>query len=124
MYVLEHLAYAAAVILIFELIVLILVFLGMSGGLAFGLHWVRGKTGPAFTKVNQYSETGTEYVHRGTDYATLPIVKAGRVAGTISGTLDAINRMVRQNRARKAGLELANEAAKPEPDQQEPDVLV
>jgi hypothetical protein len=122
--VLEHLAQAAAVILLFELIVVVLVFLAVTGGLAFGLHWIRGKTDPAFSRVNEYTGIGTGYVHRGTAYAALPFLKVGGIAATMGGTLDAIEKRVRQNRAREAGLELANEAAGPEPAELEPDVLV
>ena len=124
MTVLEHLAQAAAVILLLELLVGVLIFLAISGGLAFGLHWVRTKTSPAFTKVNQYTETGTGYVHRGTDYLALPVILAGRYASFTTGAVHSIQRRVRRVQAARTGVEEANEAGKPEPVAQEPDILV
>jgi hypothetical protein len=123
-FILEHLAQAAAVILILELMVLLIIFLAVSGGLVFGLHWVQGKTDPAFGKVNEYVGIGTGYVRKGTGYAALPLILSGRYAGIAQGTLDAIRRQVRRSEARETGLAVANEAAKSAQPEQEPNVLV
>jgi hypothetical protein len=42
MSVMNALGYAAAAILLLELLVVALIFAGIAGGLAFGLHWVNG----------------------------------------------------------------------------------
>lgn len=124
MFILEHLAQAAAVILILELMVLLIIFLAISGGLVFGLHWVQGKTDFAFGKANEYVGIGSGYVRKGTGYVGLPVIVSGRYAGIARGTLDAIKRQVRRNEARESGLAVANEAAKPAQPEQEPNVLV
>lgn len=94
--ILNHLGQAAAVILLIELLVVLMIFLAIAGGLAFGLHWVRGKTSWAFGKINTYVGKGTRLIHKGTDYAGLPFIKAGGLAATVRGTLDAIERRIRQ----------------------------
>src|SRR5436190_20934156 len=117
MFVLEHLAQAAAVILLIELIVLLIISLAITGGLAFGLGWVRGRTEPTFEKVNGYVDTGQSYAHRAMDYLALPVIVVGGAGGRVRGSLGAVQRRVRRNRARDEALEIANEAAKPEQQQ-------
>lgn len=124
MFVLEHLAQAAAVILLIELFVVVVIFLAISGGLAFGLRWVNGKTQPSFAKVNGWVAIGQKYLHQGTDYAALPVILIGRYASLAGGALDGIRQQVQRNQERRRGLELANEAAKVAPPEQEPNVLV
>lgn len=102
MSVLNHLAQAAAIILLLELLVVVLVFLGISGGLAFGLHWVNGKTDWAFEKVNAYNSRATRYVHIGTDYAAKPFIVAGGLVGTVRGTIGGIEQRVHEIRAEQA----------------------
>jgi hypothetical protein len=123
-FVLEHLAQAAAIILLLELFVVVVIFLAISGGLAFGLRWVNGKTDPAFTKFNGWVAIGRKYAHRATDYLALPIILAGRYGSLAKGTLQGVKHQVRRNRERRRGLEMANEAAKPTVPEQEPNVLV
>ena len=95
MAVLDHFAQAAAVILLVELMVVLIIFLAIAGGLAFGLRWVRGKTGWAFGYANKYSDLAAVYVRKATDYAALPVIKAGRFAAQIEGTLESIKTRVR-----------------------------
>jgi phage tail tape-measure protein len=97
--VLNHLGQAAAIILLIELLVVLMIFLAVAGGLAFGLHWVRGKTDWAFGKINIYAGKGTGLIHKGTDYLALPFIKATGAAATARATLDAIERRVRQIQA-------------------------
>lgn len=95
MSVLDHLAQAAAVLLLLELLVVLLIFLGISGGLAFGLHWVRGKTDWAFDKANAFLPRITQYTHQGTGYVAKPFILAHKFGATTAGTADAIRNAVR-----------------------------
>jgi hypothetical protein len=97
LYVVNHLAEAAAVILLIELIVGILIFAGIWGGLAFGLRWVRGKTGEAFRKVNAYARLGAQYLHTGTDYAAKPLIQTSAFADKLGSLTRAIQEQVRRN---------------------------
>ncbi len=99
MSVVNHLAEAAAVILLVELIVVILILAGVSGGLVFGLRWVRGKTGWAFGKANTYIGAGRQYLHKGTDFVAKPFIVAGAFADQVRGTARAIQEQVRRNHA-------------------------
>lgn len=95
---LHHLAQAAAIVLIVELIFVLLIILAISGGLAFGFRWVRKKEATAFDYADRYTKLGADYVHRGTDYAALPFLKAGHLTGRVEGTLKALQVRVRQSR--------------------------
>ena len=122
MSVLEHVAQAAAIILLFELLIVVFIFLALSGGLAFGLHWVRGKTGWANEKLNRYSGLGARYVHIGTDYAALPLILFARFTAQARGTALALRDEVRRRQpARLAGG--AHPVAAPPAEPQAPDVL-
>lgn len=96
MQILQYAAEIAAVILILELMVVLLIFLGVAGGLAFGVHWVNGKTGPAFQKVRAYAGKGTEYVHTGTSYAALPVIVVRKYGETAGAAAEAMKLKVRQ----------------------------
>lgn len=122
MFVLEHLAQAAAIILLFELLIVVLIFLALSGGLAFGLHWVRGKIGWVNEKANRYSHLGARYVHKATDYAALPLILLGRYAAQAKGTAQAIRDEVRRRRPAHIGGG-AHPVAAPPTEPQAPDVL-
>lgn len=96
MTVLNDLALAAAVLLLLELFVVVLVFLGIAGGLAWGLHWVHGKTDPTFSLIERYVGMGQKYVHLGTDYAAKPVILTANAAERVKGTAEAIRREVRR----------------------------
>jgi hypothetical protein len=96
--ILHHLAQAAAVILLVELLVLLMLFLGVAGGLAFGLHWTRGKSGWAFEKVNGYLPLLTKYSRVGTDLVAKPFIVGAGVSTQVRVTLESIRRQVRENR--------------------------
>jgi hypothetical protein len=113
--ILNHLAQAAAVILLVELLVILLVFLGISGGLAFGLRWVGGKTDWAFDKVNGYVAMGTRYVHTATDYAAKPLIAVSGFTETVKDTAEAIRQQIRQARSPVVGAEPAVSSAVTEP---------
>jgi hypothetical protein len=113
--VVNHLAEAAAVILLIELIVVILIFAGISGGLAFGLRWVRGKTGWAFETANAYIRIGAQYLHTGTDYAAKPLIQAGAFADKIRRLTRAIQDQVRRSRESEATTQPSLVAASPSP---------
>lgn len=98
MAILDHLAQAAAVLLLIELLVVLLLFLAVTGGLAFGVHWIRGKTDWAFGKVNAQLPMVNKYVRIGTDYLALPIVKGNGFADTARVTILALERQVRDRR--------------------------
>jgi hypothetical protein len=120
--VLNHLGQAAAIILLIELLVILMIFLAIAGGLAFGLHWVRGKTDWAFGKVNTYVAKGTELIHKGTGYLALPVLKAAVVATTVRGTVDEIERRIRQlDAARRKRPPIAARPVPPPPPIQDPE---
>lgn len=126
MNVLEHLAQAAAVLLLLELLMILIVFLAISGGLAFGLHWVRGKTPWAFGKVNTYSGLGQKYSHKGTDYLALPVIVTAGAAERVKGTLRSLQEQVRRLRHRGATQPVvaARPVSPPPQEPSSPDVLV
>lgn len=102
MTILHHVAQAAAVILLIELLVVLLLFLGVAGGLAFGLHWVRGKTDWAFDKANGYLSLVPKYTHTGTGLVAKPFILGGGVGTRLLVTLDAVRRQIRENRKHTA----------------------
>ena len=112
MTVIHHLAQAAAVILLTELLVMLLLFLGIAGGLAFGLHWVRGKTDWAFEKANGYLALVPRYTHVGTGFVAKPFVLGGGTTARVLVTLEALRRQARA--ARAARTESASTAITPE----------
>ena len=126
MSILQHLAQAAAVILLIELLVVLLVFLGISGGLAFGLRWTRGKTNWAFEKINTYSAIGHKYIHKGTDYLALPVIRVSGAAEQVQGTLRSLQQHVRRIQASRSAPQLvaARPVTPPVEEPQAPDVLV
>lgn len=115
MTILNHLAQAAAIILLLELMVVLLIFLGIAGGLAFGLKWVNGKSGTAFKLARDYSQKAAGYVHTATGYAALPVIKVRRFGETVGVTAEAVKRRVRRiEAARDRDVSVA--AAEPVPD--------
>ncbi len=98
MTVLNDVGAIAGAILLLELFVAVAVFLGVSGGLAFGLRWVNGKTEWAFGKVNGYLPLVHKYRDLGLDYAGKPFILAGGWWSRGSGTLLSIRRTVREQR--------------------------
>ena len=65
---------------IVELLVVLFIFLGLAGGMAFGLHCVRGKTGPTFERVNGYLPLVGRYTLRATDLAAKPFISGSALA--------------------------------------------
>jgi hypothetical protein len=110
MSILNHVAQVAAIILILELMVVLLVFLGVAGGLAFGLRWVNGKSDNAFKMVHDYSRKAAGYVHTGTGYVALPVIKVRRSAETAGATAEAIKQRVRRTEAARSRETAALEA--------------
>lgn len=102
MTILHYAAEVAAVILILELMIVLLIFLGVAGGLAFGLRWVNGKTGSAFHLVRTYTAKGTGYVHTGTGYAALPVILVRKYAESAGTVASAIKQRVGQTEAARA----------------------
>lgn len=99
--VLRILGLAAAELLLLELLVVLIIFLAIAGGLAFGLRWVRGKTDWAFGKVNTYVPIGVRYIHQATDYAALPVIKLGGFAEATKATAQGIRARIQALRAAK-----------------------
>lgn len=120
MYVLNHLAYAAALLLLLELLVVALLFAGISGGLAFGVHWVNGKTDWAFGLVNRYLPMVRTYVHRGTGYVGKPFILLNAGLARLEATVGSLRRQAGEVRSRQQAQELAPPAAVPVPRPQEP----
>jgi hypothetical protein len=115
--VLHHLAQAAAVILLVELLVVLIIFLAVAGGLAFGLHWVRGKTDWAFGKANGYLALVPKYTHTGTGLVAKPFILGGGGITRALVTLESVRRQVRQMRKVQATANSPIVAARPvEPD--------
>jgi hypothetical protein len=115
---------AAAIILLLELLVVLIIFLAVAGGMAFGLHWVNGKTEWAFGKVNGWVEIGQRYVHKGTDLAMTPLIAGFALADRVRGTAEALREQVRGLRARRAEpIEVAARPVLPQPEE-EPEAVV
>ena len=111
MSVLNHLAQAAAVILLIELLVVLLAMVAVAGGLAFGLHWVLGKADWAFDKVNDYVALGVKYLHQGTDFAGKPFIVTSAWAERVKGTARAVQQRARADRGSR--LEMVTIASGP-----------
>jgi hypothetical protein len=111
--VLHHLAQAAAVILLVELLVVLILFLAVAGGLAFGLHWVRGKTDWAFGKANGYLALVPKYTQVGTGLVAKPFILGGGGLARVLVTMETIRRQVRQNRVSSAPVEPPLVASRP-----------
>lgn len=115
--ILNHLAQAAAVLLLIELLVVLIIFLAVAGGLAFGLRWVNGKSDWAFNKVNGYLPIGRKYIHKGLDLAAAPVIKLSAFAETVKGTMRVLEQLVR-SRLQSAPTEVtARPAARPLDDE-------
>lgn len=100
MKILDHLAQAAAVLLLIELLVVLIIFLAVTGGLAFGLRWGRGKLGPLLEKVNSdYLPLIPKYTETGSDYAAKPFILANGFVETVKVTIAALERRIREARA-------------------------
>jgi hypothetical protein len=114
MAVMNYLALLAAFILLLELLVVLFIFLAISGGLAFGLYWVRKKRAWASDKVDRYVGLGVGYLRKGLDFVGLPFILAGRYAEEVRVTALAIRERIRRDRRRR--LELTQTvAARPVP---------
>jgi hypothetical protein len=100
--VFHHIAQAAAILLILELWVVLIIFLAISGGLAYGLRWGRGKLGPLLEKANEYLAMVPKYTEKGSDYAAKPVIVAGGFAETVKTTVSALERRIREVRAAQA----------------------
>ncbi len=98
MTVLNDVAAVAGAILLLELFVVVAIFLAVSGGLAFGLRWVNGKTEWAFGKVNGFLPQVRKYRELGLDYAGKPFILAGGWWSRGTTTLLAIRQTVRGQR--------------------------
>jgi hypothetical protein len=98
---LHHLAQAAALLLFLELLVVIFVFVAISGGLAWGLGWVRNKQGWVYHKIHTYVPVGTNYVHLGTDFVAKPFHVGGASWARVSRTASAIRTHVRELHVRR-----------------------
>jgi len=102
MSVMNHLAQAAAMLLLLEVLVVAMIFAAVSGGLAFGLHWVNGKTGWAFGKVHGYLALGRKYTHLATDYAGKPFILLGGWTDRIETTVGSLRRQALELQARRS----------------------
>lgn len=105
MSILNHLMQAAAVLLLFELLVMLLLFLGLAGGLAFGLRWGRGKLGPALRRGDAVLQRVGAAVGKGLDYAARPFILASGLAETIKGTAEALRGEVQRRQAAVPAIE-------------------
>ena len=99
MSVLNHLGQAAALLLLIELLVVVLIIFAVAGGLVFGLHWSRGKTGWAFDKTNAQLPKVRHYADLANHYLALPVIKGTAFAHTARITIDTIERQIRDARA-------------------------
>lgn len=90
---------AAAVLLLLELLVVLLLFLGIAGGLAFGLRWIRGKTDWAFDTAQSGLHTGERYLKGGLDSVAKPFITLSGAAETVKGTARALRQEVRATRS-------------------------
>lgn len=105
---LDHVAQAAAIILILELMVVLLIFIGIAAGLAFGLRWINIKAEMGFKVARDYSRKAAGYVHTGTGYAATPVIVVRKYAETAGAVAGAIKQRVRH-------IEVAREAVPASP---------
>jgi hypothetical protein len=98
MSVMNALGYAAAAILLLELLVVVILFAGIAGGLAFGLHWVNGKTAWAFEKVNVFPPKVRQYVHVGTSYVGKPFILLNTWMDRVESTFGSLRAQVHDAR--------------------------
>lgn len=125
MNVLNHLGQAAAIILLLELLVVLIVFLAIAGGLAFGSHWVNGKTEWAFGKVNTGNDFLRRWIHRGTGIAVTPLILALGWGDRVRATVGGVREQVRQLEARRTPqLEVASRLIPPPEPAEEPEAPV
>lgn len=96
--VLNHLAQAAAVLLLFELIVLVLIFAALGGGIAFGLHWLRGKARPTMETTLSLIGRFRRYLRVGSDYAAKPFISLEGALTAVGAGADSLRRRVRATR--------------------------
>lgn len=115
MTVLHHLAQAAAVILLVELLVALALFLGVAGGLAFGLHWVRGKSDWAFGKANEYLPLAVRYTHSASDAVAKPFVTGAGWLERVKVTAEAVRRQVPQRAKTRSGARAGSGVVAPDP---------
>lgn len=123
MNILNHLAQAAAVLLLLELLVVLLVFLALAGGLAFGLRWGRGKLGSLFEKVNGFLPRIDGYVHTGTGYGARPFIIAAAFPDRVQATAEGIKRRVRMQRPAPAATDVTTVMPAVEPAEATADTL-
>lgn len=90
MTVLNDLAHAAAVLLLIELLVVVLIFLAVAGGLGFGTHWLNGKTGVAFAKINGFVPKAISYVDRAGGYAAKPFIAANGLVAMVRTSIQSL----------------------------------
>ena len=110
---------AAAIILLLELLIVLLIFVAIAGGMAFGLRWVNGKTEWAFGKANGWVEVGQRYLHKGTDLAVTPLIMSFALADRILGTAESLRRQVHELQARRTeSIEVAARPVLPEPEEE------
>jgi hypothetical protein len=99
---LTHLAEAASLILIAELLVMLVLLAAVSLGLAYGPHWLVGKSGDAFEKVNAQLPTAKGYVHTGNEVARKPFIQLNRLTEAVTQRTLALRDRLQAARSRQS----------------------
>ncbi len=106
MSVMNHLAEAAAAILLLEVFVLALIFAALTGGLAFGLQWVNGKTEWIFGMVNGFLPPVRKYTSLALDTVAKPFIVLSAWTERVETTARSLQRQAAAIRARTSGHEV------------------
>ncbi|MGH2448616.1 MAG: hypothetical protein ACRDFS_08445 [Chloroflexota bacterium] len=93
--ILNHFAQAAAILLLGQLIVLLLVFAVIAGLVVFGLRFGRRRSQPGLQRANSLLAIAQSKVHQGTDMVARPVIALAGATDTMRATAMAIRHKVR-----------------------------
>jgi hypothetical protein len=113
MSVMNHLADAAAALLLLELLLVVTIFAVLCGGLAFGLYWVNGKTEWAFGLLNGLLPPVRKYASLAMDVVAKPFILLGTWTERIEATVGSLQRQIAAVQASKPSEETAPVPAEP-----------
>ena len=98
----NHLADAAAALLLLELLIVVVIFAAICGGLAFGTHWVNGKTEWAFALLNGLLPQVRKYGSLAMDMVAKPFILLGTWTERVEATVGSLQRQIAAAQSSKA----------------------
>ncbi len=84
----------AAILLSLEALVMMLVPLAITLGLAVGVHWLRRKLRPLFQTIHKYLEIVRHAVERGTSAAAAPLIKLSGLGAQLGALRKGLPRLI------------------------------